>query len=103
MNELAFNKALQAIWELVSLANKYIDDSAPWALAKQTDQQDRLGTVLYNLCDGLRVIAQQVAPFMPDTGKKILEILACGELDAALQPGTSIIKAAPLFPRIETE
>ena len=112
MEALAFNKALQSIWELVGAANKYIDDSAPWALAKDEAQRERLGTVMYNLLEALRLIGLFVSPFMPDTGISICNILgidtAGRQLDehdswGLLQPGSSIAKATPLFPRIETE
>jgi methionyl-tRNA synthetase len=111
MEALAFNKALQAIWELVSAANKYIDDSAPWTLAKDEEQRERLGTVMYNLLEAIRLIGLLVTPFMPETGAKICTILGIDPdnqlLDnhdswGLLMPGTMIEKAAPLFPRIET-
>jgi len=112
MEALAFNKALQSIWELVSAANKYIDDSAPWALAKDEAQRERLGTVMYNLLEAVRLIGLLVTPFMPDTGVNICNILGIDSADrqldehdswGLLQPGSSIEKATPLFPRIETE
>ncbi len=109
--DMAFNKVLQTIWELISAGNKYIDDTAPWALAKDPAQQERLGTVLYNLLEAQRLIALQVAPFMPETGAKILSHLGVdpasrlvnNEAWGQLEPGTKIEKAAPLFPRIEAE
>lgn len=112
MNEQAFNKALQAIWELISAANKYIDDSSPWALAKDPAQQERLGTVLYNLLEAVRVVALLVGPYLPDTAKSIMQTLGQPDEElnlsdnsrwGLLQAGTAIAKAAPLFPRIETE
>ncbi len=112
MNEQAFNKALQAIWELISASNKYIDDSAPWALAKDPAQQERLGTVLYNLLEAVRIVALLVGPFMPDTAQSIMGTLGQAEEELSLgdnsrwgmlKPGTAIAKAAPLFPRIDTE
>jgi len=111
-NDLAFNKALQTIWELISAGNKYIDETAPWALAKDESQQERLGTVMYNLLEAQRIIALLVAPFMPDTAANILDILGCDKDDVSLegrdqwgglQPGINIEKAQPLFPRIEAE
>ncbi|PLY11660.1 MAG: methionine--tRNA ligase [Desulfuromonas sp.] len=112
MTDLAFNKALQTIWELVRAGNKYIDDTAPWSLAKDENLKGRLGTVMYNLMEAQRLIALLVAPFMPDTGKAMLAILGCDpeqtQLDGQdgwgqLAAGTAIAKAKPLFPRIETE
>jgi methionyl-tRNA synthetase len=112
MGELAFNKALQTIWTLVSAANKYIDESAPWTLAKDPANRQRLGTVMYNLLEGIRIIALLVAPFMPDTGESILVTLGDTQHDVTLTDrdgwgglvaGTAIAKAEPLFPRIEAE
>ncbi len=112
LDNLAFNKALMTIWELISAGNKYIDETAPWALAKDESQRERLGTIMYNLLEALRLIALLVAPFMPETGEKILGLLACDpqklELEGqdqwgGLQPGSRVQKAEPLFPRLETE
>ncbi len=112
IDDMAFNKALMSIWELISAGNKYIDETAPWALAKDPEQKGRLGTVMYNLLEGIRLIALLVAPFMPDTGAKISEIITGDSTNlnllgqdqwGGLQAGIEIAKAAPLFPRIETE
>ncbi len=112
MDDLAFNKALQSIWELVSAANKYIDDTAPWSLAKDDGQKERLGTVMYNLLESVRLIALFATPFMPSTGEKIMHILGTDPSvvrdDAlfewgGLKAGIKIEKASPLFPRIEAE
>jgi len=107
MNELAFNKALQSIWELVGAANKYIDDTAPWTLAKDPARQERLGTVMYTLLEAVRLIGLLITPFMPDTGAKVAVILGHAATGSTawggLQAGTTVAKAEPLFPRIETE
>jgi methionyl-tRNA synthetase len=112
IEEMAFNKALISIWELISAGNKYIDETAPWTLAKDPAQQERLATVIYNLLESIRIIALLVAPFMPETGSKILNLLGCDgnnlQLEGqdqwgGLQAGSEIAKAKPLFPRIETE
>ncbi len=112
LEEMAFNKALMTIWELISASNKYIDDTAPWALAKDPAQQQRLGTVMYNLLEGIRIIGLLVAPFMPETGARIMQILGSDSNNlnlegqdqwGGLQAGAQVEKAAPLFPRIETE
>jgi methionyl-tRNA synthetase len=112
IDEMAFNKTLMAIWELISAGNKYIDESAPWTLAKDPEQQERLATVLYNLLESIRLIALLVAPFMPDTGQKILALLGCDSSNlqleeqdqwGGLKAGSAIAKTKPLFPRIETE
>ena len=75
MNELAFNKALQSIWDVVGATNKYIDDTAPWTLAKDPAQTERLATVMFTLLEAVRLIGLLAAPFMPDTGAKIAGIL----------------------------
>jgi methionyl-tRNA synthetase len=112
MEELAFNKALQAIWELVGAANKYIDETAPWVLAKKPEDQPRLATVMYNLLEAVRLIGLLVGPFMPETAVTIAGILGGDGKDLSLtgrdgwgglRPGAPIAKAAPLFPRIEEE
>ncbi len=112
MENLAFNRALQSIWSVVKAANKYIDDTAPWGLAKDPAQAQRLASVMYNLIETVRLIGLMIAPFMPDTGAKIRVILGQDPAEAVLegqdawgklQPGQKIAKAAPLFPRIETD
>ena len=112
LEDMAFNKTLMAIWELISAGNKYIDDAAPWTLAKDPEQRERLSSVMYNLLESIRILALLVAPFMPDTGANILQILGCDRnnlsLDGqdqwgGLKPGTQIEKASPMFPRIEVE
>lgn len=112
MNDMAFNKALQTIWELIGAANKYIDDTAPWGLAKDAEKRLRLGTVMYNLLEAVRLITLLTAPYLPDTAEKILAFLGCDPQNTALEdadgwgglpPGSAIAKATPLFPRIEEE
>jgi methionyl-tRNA synthetase len=112
MDNLAFNRALRSIWSMVSAANKYIDDTAPWGLAKDPAQQQRLGTVMYNLLETVRLIGLLVSPFMPVTGAKIRTILGLDPDNASmdgqdqwggLQAGQEIAKAKPIFPRIETD
>ncbi|PLX82586.1 MAG: methionine--tRNA ligase [Desulfuromonas sp.] len=112
MNDLSFHKALQSIWELIRAANKYIDDTAPWTLAKDPEQAERLGTVMYNLLEAQRLIALLISPFLPGTAQSILSILGAQTGEAplvsdtawgGLKPGTVIEKAPPLFPRIETD
>ncbi|HEY6838421.1 MAG TPA: methionine--tRNA ligase [Geobacteraceae bacterium] len=108
MEELAFSKALQAIWEVVSAGNKYIDETAPWALAKDPALSGRLATVMYCVLESQRIVYVLLSAFMPRTAKKGLayfgwdkdaekEDLSWGRLAS----GTKITKAEPLFPRIE--
>lgn len=109
LDELAFSKALQSIWEAISAGNKYIDESAPWVLAKDPAQTGRLGTIMYCLLESQRVVHSLLAAFMPETSRKALSCLGCdGTVTAealvwgGLTAGTVIRKAEPLFPRIET-
>lgn len=110
MDELAFSKALQAIWEVIGAGNKYIDETTPWALAKAPANQERLATVMYCLLEVQRLIHSLVAPFMPETAQKALaslgwttEISQHDLVWGKLAAGTLITKAEALFPRIETK
>jgi methionyl-tRNA synthetase len=99
--------ALQSIWSLVTRANQYVDQTAPFKLAKDPAQAKRLDEVLYNLAETCRVLAVLLRPFLPGTATKIYAQLALNEapdkLDAAiwggLPAGHSIGEPAPLFPR----
>lgn len=100
--------AVAALFELVRKANKYIEDEAPWDLARRADPH--LGTVLYDLAESLRVSAILLRPFLVDTPQKIYDQLGLGDVtatswdDAAwghLLSGTAVRRAAPIFPRIE--
>ncbi len=108
MDEQAFSKALQCIWEVISAGNKYIDETAPWTLAKDPDKKDRLATVMYCLLESQRIVNTLLSAFMPKTAVKALSCLGWTSPanDTALAwgllaPGTVIAKAEPLFPRIE--
>jgi methionyl-tRNA synthetase len=108
MEELAFSKALQAIWETVSAGNKYIDETAPWTLAKDPAQKGRLATVMYTLLESQRIVHILLSAFMPKTAAKALGYLGWEEAPneaglswGGLKSGTKILKAEPLFPRIE--
>jgi methionyl-tRNA synthetase len=110
MDELAFSKALQSIWEVVSAGNKYIDETAPWTLAKDPAQKGRLATVIYTMLESQRIVYALLTPFMPKTAAKGLGYLGIegitSENDLAwggLGTGARITKAEPLFPRIEAE
>jgi methionyl-tRNA synthetase len=112
MDDLAFNKALDSIWEIVNAGNKYIDETAPWALAKAAKDRPRLDTVLYQALEALRIITLLIATFMPTTAEKMWSQLGMeGNLWVqnirengkwgGLKPGRKIAKPLPLFPRIE--
>ena len=102
--------AIEAVLNLAKRSNKYIDETMPWALAKDEAKRERLGTVLYNLLEAIRYIAVLLSPFMPLTSEKIFEQMHCDvksydSLNAfgALPDGITVGKAEPLFQRIDTE
>ncbi len=102
--------AVEAVINLAKRCNKYIDETMPWALAKDEGKADRLGTVLYNLLEGIRFISVLISPFMPDTSKAILEQIGCDissyeSLSAFgnLVSGNKVGAATPLFARIDAE
>ncbi len=110
MDHMELNQAIKDVWNLIGRANKYIDETAPWILAKDPAQAERLQAVMYNLAEALRIIAILIAPFVPVTAPKIYEQLGLGKpesffmADAAwgkLATGTKVQKGEPLFPRIE--
>ena len=110
MEAMAFSLALTEIFKLVSRANKYIDETAPWALAKDPEKKDRLATVLANLFEAVRVISNLLAPFMPDTCEKILSCIGASLVgwEECAQNGclTGEINVTPcevLFPRIDVK
>ena len=71
LDKLNFSIGLTEIWKFVSRTNKYIDETAPWALAKDESKRARLAEVMYNLCESIRIISVLIAPFMPDTCAEI--------------------------------
>ena len=102
--------ALGKIFDLAKRCNKYIDETMPWALAKDEEKKARLGTVLYNLLEGIRFIAVLLEPFMPETSVKILEQIGSdvNTLDSlaefgAIKAGDKVGVAAPLFSRLDVE
>ncbi|MBR4286522.1 MAG: methionine--tRNA ligase [Clostridia bacterium] len=102
--------ALSKIFDLAKRCNKYIDETMPWALAKDEEKKARLGTVLYNLIEGIRFIAVLLKPFMPETSDKILEQIGTdvNTLESlnsfgAIKAGDSVGTATPLFSRLDAE
>ncbi len=102
--------ALSKILDLAKRCNKYIDETMPWALAKDEENKARLGTVLYNLLEGIRFIAVLLEPFMPETSVKILEQIGTdvNTLDSlaefgAVKAGDKVGVATPLFSRLDVE
>lgn len=110
VNALKIPEALEHIFELVGRANKYIDETTPWILAKDEEKKDRLGTVLYNLAESLRFTSVLISSFLPTTAEKINEQLAIAANDwASLEgfdgtaSGTTVKKGDNLFPRIDVD
>ena len=110
MDHMELNQAIKDVWNLIGRANKYIDETAPWILAKDPAQAERLRAVMYNLAEALRIIAILIAPFVPVTAPKIYEQLGLGKPESffmadavwgKLATGTKVQKGEPLFPRIE--
>ena len=113
MERCQFHKGLASIWAFISTMNKYIDTNEPWSLAKDPSKESALGTVLYNLVEGVRVVSCLIYPVMPATSRKMqlalgLEIPAKGFFDldqilpwAQIKKGVSLDKPEILFPRID--
>jgi methionyl-tRNA synthetase len=111
MDGMDINGAIKGVWALISRSNKYIDETAPWALAKNPEKKARLHTVLYHLAETLRITAILISPFMPETAVKIWSQLGLDTdfssvslQDACwgkLAPGIRVAKPEPIFPRIE--
>lgn len=110
MDHMELNQAIKDVWAMIGRANKYIDETAPWILAKDPAQAERLQAVMYNLAEALRITAILIAPFVPVTAPKIYEQLGLGKPEGfmladaewgRLVSGTKVQKGEPLFPRIE--
>ncbi len=111
MDKLEISAALAAIWKLVGRANKYLEETAPWALAKDAAQADRLNTVLYNVIEVMRFATVMASPFMPTIADKVWlqlgiadkpELHSWESLRWGLIPeGTAVQKGEVLFPRID--
>lgn len=106
--EFRVSDTLEAIFALAKRCNKYIDETMPWALAKDEEKKARLGTVLYNLLEGIRFTAVLLSPFMPETAQKIFEqintdVTSYDSLESfgGLKVGTKVGTATPLFGRID--
>jgi len=109
MKELAFHKALMAVWEVIGKVNKYIDTMSPWVLAKS--DRERLGTVIYHITETLKIVSTLIWPFMPESAEKIQDQLGLAKKgkDFRLEdirawgkekPVRPMTKAPALFPRI---
>ena len=110
MEKYAFQNALAEVFKVISRANKYIDENAPWVLAKSEDSKPRLAKVLYNLLETIRVCGGLLKPFMPDTAAEIARRLGDARTDWDSLTGFGILPAdvatvagPALFPRIDVE
>ena len=110
LDGLCFADSLSAIWKFISRTNKYIDETTPWALAKEESSIPRLAQVIYNLCESIRIISVLIAPFLPETSDKIRQQLGLGAIEDWEECGVfgkestySVQKGEIIFPRIDAE
>ncbi len=110
MDELKVGEALQEIFDVLRKCNKYIDDTTPWSLAKDESKKERLGTVLYNLLESIRICAVYLNPFLTDTSEKIFKQLNTQETSlestlefGKLEVGSVIPEPVHLFDRIDVK
>jgi methionyl-tRNA synthetase len=109
LDRFEITNALDEIWLLVRRLNRYVEESAPWQLAKDETRSAELTAVLYNLADGLTAIAVALSPYLPDSAPRILAALGQPADDLSLErirsrtavPAEGIEPATPLFPRVE--
>jgi methionyl-tRNA synthetase len=103
----AFDNALETIWEFVRRINRYVQQTQVWTLAKP-ETKPRMGTVLYNSLEALRIISVLISPFIPDTAEKIQRQIGLEEFDTATEWGRlpadlTVSRGEPIFPRIDTK
>ena len=105
MDTLEVGAALDEIFDLLRRSNKYIDETMPWVLAKDPNNSDRIQTVLYNLLESIRVSANLIRPFLPETADKILEQIGNTDDSLKFNPSNTynLGVATPLFKRIDTK
>ncbi|MGI6722268.1 MAG: methionine--tRNA ligase [Anaerovoracaceae bacterium] len=111
MDDFKFNMALEAIWVLVRRANKYIDETSPWILARDEAQKSKLDTVLHNLSESIRIISILIHPFMHTTSGKIREQMGLSGTEPKwddarvfdMMDGEHVKKGEAIFPRIDIE
>jgi len=110
MKTLHVADSIDEIWKIANRANKYIDETTPWILAKDEATKPRLATVLYNLAESIRIIAALLSSFMPETASKIAEQIGTDKLSldsvkefGAIEVGSKVGSAEPLFARIDIE
>lgn len=110
IDTLKIPEALSHIWTLIGRANKYIDETTPWILARDEEKKVRLGGVLYNLVETLRIVAALVEPFLPSTAQKVKEQIGAEDISfesvknfGGTKAGVSVAKGEIIFPRIDVE
>ena len=111
MDKFEFNVALADVWTLIARTNKYIDETAPWVLAKSADDKAKLNNVLYHLAENLRVVATLLQPFMRATSGKIFTQLGLSETSFSIEElafgydfvNPVVAKGEPIFPRLDVE
>ncbi|MBA5851420.1 methionine--tRNA ligase [Clostridium sp. cel8] len=110
MDLLRIPEALDAIWKFIGRSNKYIDETMPWILSKDEGKKKRLGTVLYNLAESLRIISVCISAFLPETSQKIneqlnIQVISWDSLKEfnGTKVGTKINRGNPIFPRIDVD
>ena len=110
METLHVADAIDEIWKIVGRANKYIDETTPWILARNEADMPRLGTVLYNLVESIRIIASLLSPFMPETADKIKAQINAADISAdsakifgVTEAGAKVGTPEPLFARIDAD
>ena len=111
MNAVDYPRALEAVWNIISRTNKYIDETAPWVLAKEDGDKEQLAAVMAHLAASLRVVAHLIQPFMMNTSNAIMEQLGLDldfdlenlSLAAFPENVTVVAKGTPIFPRLDME
>ena len=114
MDKMQFHEALENVWKLIRRTNKYIDETMPWALAKDEAKKDELDTVLYNLCESIRIVATLIRPMMETTANKIYDQLGIAGQEeltnwesantfGLIGENIKVHKGESLFPRLDIE
>ena len=85
MDEIAFHKALVSVWDYIALVNRYVDNEAPWVLAKENNEE-RLNTVLWNIVQSLGVVTLLIYPFMPESARELWRKLGPDEPLESVDP-----------------
>ncbi len=114
MTDVDFTGAAAAVQKLASRVNLYVEDSAPWDLAKSEETADELAAVIYNALEAIRIIALYMAPFMPNTSAEVYKRLGLGDISemediesasawGQLKAGSSVTVGDPLYPRLDVD